>query len=615
MSLVCWAIVLVGLAFGFLPRAEPPRIAVVAGASLAALAALTALSMAWASDQGAAFDDSIRVLGYAGLFLLVVITARSGEAPAWLRGLAIGATAVGAIAVLARLEPSLFGYPERELAAQVPADANRLSWPLGYWNGLAALLAVSVALLTWLGASAAGRLTRTAAIAALPIPILGLYMTTSRGGMIAAALALAVLVAVGPRRPRMVLGTGVGLVVAGLLLAVASGRNELFDQPGTDLAASQGDEVLAMLLGAIALAGALRYLVDPWLERLEAPRLGRRVWTGIAIAAVLVAVAAIIASDPSERWEEFKRPPTVADTAGERDVLARGGSSGRWQFWTAAYDAFETEPLRGIGAGGYPTWWNQHGSLPSDTGNAHSLAMDTLSELGLLGIAAVLGFFGATLVAGVGRVRAGPVGDGAAAAALALFAAGLVGVAGDWTWDLPAAFAPAIVAAGLLAGPATLRSDRERIPIRGEARSRRRFASGVALLAFAWVAICASGLLVAARYELTSSHNAAADGDLTKAAEQANNAIDLEPWAAEPRRRLADVMLAAGNVPEARKAIDAALDRAPEDPELWLVAAQVELAGGDRAAAAADVERAKQLAPRAPELQPSVDALLAQIGS
>jgi hypothetical protein len=613
MSLVCWAIVLAGLAFGFLPRAEPPRIAVVAGASLAALAALTALSMAWASDQGAAFDDSIRVLGYAGLFLLVVLGTRSGDGPTWLRGLAIGATAVAAIAVLARLEPSLFGYPERELAAQVPADANRLSWPLGYWNGLAALLAVSVALLTWLGASATGRVTRTAAVAALPIPILGLYMTTSRGGMIAAGLALAVLLAAGPRRLRMALGTGVGLLVGGLLLAVASGRNELFDQPGTELAATQGDEVLAILLGAIALTAALRYLLDPWLERLEAPKLGRRVWVAIGVGAALLAIAAIVASDPSERWDEFKRPPTAADTAGERDVLARVGSSGRWQFWTSAYDAFETEPLRGIGAGGYPTWWNQHGSLPADTGNAHSLAMDTLAELGLFGIAAVLVFFGATLVAAIGRLRGG--GDGAAAAALAVFAAGLVGVAGDWTWDLPAAFAPSIVAAGLLAGPATLARDRERTPIRGEARSRRRFAAGVALLAFSWLAICASGLLVAARYELTSSHNAADDGELTKAAEQANNAIDLEPWAAEPRRRLADVMLAAGNVPEAQKAIGEAIDRAEEDPELWLVSAQVELAGGDRQAAAADVERAKQLAPRAPELQPSVDDLLAQIGS
>jgi Tfp pilus assembly protein PilF len=74
-------------------------------------------------------------------------------------------------------------------------------------------------------------------------------------------------------------------------------------------------------------------------------------------------------------------------------------------------------------------------------------------------------------------------------------------------------------------------------------------------------------------------------------------------------------MLEAGNIPEARKAIADAIDRAEQDPELWLVSAQIELAAGDRPAAASDVERAKQLAPRAPELQPSVDDLLAQIGS
>jgi O-Antigen ligase/Tetratricopeptide repeat len=614
-SLVCWAIVLAGLAAGFLPRTEPPRPALVAGLALAGLAGLTALSMVWAADQGAAFDDAIRVLAYVGLFALVVIATRSGEAAVWLRGIAIGTTVIAALALLARLEPSLLGHPERELAAEVPAVAERLSWPIGYWNGLAALLAVSVGLLVWLGASAVTRVGRTAAIAALPLPVLGLYATTSRGGMIAAAIAVAVLVIAGPRRLRLSLSAGIGLGVGGVLVALASGRDALFDQPGTDLAASQGDEVLAMLIGALVVAGALRYWLDPRLERVDGPEIGRRTWTGIGVAAAVVAVVAIVASDPAERWEEFKSPPTAADTAGERDVLSRGGSSGRWQFWSAAYDAFETEPVRGIGAGGYPDWWNQHGSLGVDTGNAHSLAMDTLSELGLVGIAAVLVFFVAVGVVGVGRVRAYARGDGAAAAALAVFAAALVGVAGDWTWDLPAVFAPAVVAAGLLTGPGTLPAETERTPIRGEARSRRRFAAGVGLLAFAWIALCASGLLVAARYELTSSENALEDGDFTTAAEQANNAIDLEPWAAEPRRQLANVMLAAENFPEAEKAIDEAIDRAEDDPELWLVAAQIELAAGDRETAAADVERAKQLAPRAPELQPSVDELLAQIGS
>jgi Flp pilus assembly protein TadD len=172
-----------------------------------------------------------------------------------------------------------------------------------------------------------------------------------------------------------------------------------------------------------------------------------------------------------------------------------------------------------------------------------------------------------------------------------------------------------VIAAALLTGPATLPVEVERVAIRGEARSRRRFAAGVALLAFAWIAVCASGLLVAARYEITASKNASADGDLTTAAEKANNAMDLEPWAAEPRRRLAEVMLASGNLPEARKAIVEAIDRAVDDPELRLIAAQIELAAGNRVNAAAYVLQAKGLAPRAPELEPSVNELLAQIGS
>jgi cytochrome c-type biogenesis protein CcmH/NrfG len=614
-SLVCWAIVLAGLAAGFLPRAEPPRPALVAGLALAGLAGLTALSMAWAADQGAAFDDAIRVLAYLGLFAVVVLATRSGESGIWLRGLAIGTTVVAALALLARLEPSLLGHPERELAAEVPAVADRLSWPIGYWNGLAALLAVSVGLLVWLGASAVTRAGRAVAIGALPLPVLGLYATTSRGGMIAAGVAVAVLVIAGPRRLRLSLSGVIGLGVGGALVAVASGRDALFDQPGTDLAASQGDEVLAMLIGALLIAAALRYWLDPRLERARGPALGRRAWMWIGIGAAVVAIAAIVVWDPGERWEEFKRPPTLADTANERDVLSRGGSSGRWQFWSAAYDAFETEPLRGIGAGGYPDWWNQHGSLGVDTGNAHSLAMDTIAELGLVGIAAVLAFFAVIAVIGVGRVRADRRADGAAAAALALFAAALVGVAADWTWDLPAVFAPAVVAAGLLTGPGTLPAEIERTPIRGEARSRRRFAAGVAVLAFAWIALCASGVLVAARYELTASENALEEGDFTTAAEQANNAADLEPWAAEPRRQLAQVMLAAGNYPEAEKAIDEAIDRAEDDPELWLIAAQIQLAAGDRPAAAVGVAVAKELAPRAPELQPDIDELLAQIGS
>src|SRR5207248_245582 len=62
----------------------------------------------------------------------------------------------------------------------------------------------------------------------------------------------------------------------------------------------------------------------------------------------------------------------------------------------------------------------------------------TFAELGALGVAALAGFLWA-----VGRRRGEP-------AALALVAAWAVVAAVDWDWQLPAATAPAILAAGAL---------------------------------------------------------------------------------------------------------------------------------------------------------------------
>ena len=604
---------LAGLAAGFLPRAEPPRPAVVGGCALAALAGLTALSMAWASDQGAAFEDAIRVLAYGGVFLLVVVVTRSGDAPAWLRGVAIGATAVAGLAVLARLEPSLFGYPERELAAQVPADANRLSWPIGYWNGLGALCAISVGLLAWLGAGAANRAARTLSIGAMPVTILCLYATTSRGGVIAAAIALIVLIVAGPRRLRLAASSAVGLAAGVGLVWAASPKSALFDHPGTDLAATQGDEVLAMLAVAVVVAAAVRYLLDGRIERISEPRLERRTWIRIGIGAAIVVVVAIVLADPAQRWEEFKSPPTVADTAGERHIFSRGGSSGRWQFWSAAYGAFETEPFRGIGAGGYPAWWNQHGTLPSDTRNAHSLAMDTLAELGVVGIVVVIAFFAAVAVCGIRRVRS--VGDSAPpprprwrSSPPDVWGSPPTGT-GTCRLSLRRRSSPPHCSRGRRRSPPTCHGSRCGVSLAAGAGlppgSRSSASRGSRS---ARRACCSPPAMSSPR---ASTHPTTATSPRPPS-RRTTRSISSR-WAADPRRRLAEVMLEAGNLPEAAKAIDEALVRARQDPELWLVRAQVQLASGDRQAAVASVAFAKNLAPRAPELQPSIADLLKAI--
>ena len=608
-ALAIWALALIGIAAGFFPRQRPGSPALAAGACLGLLATLTGLSALWSSDPGASFDESIIALAYAGLFVLVILASRRGDARAWLAGLAIGLGAVAVFALGARLEPSLFGEGEAEAIARLPASIGRLGEPFTYWNALAAAMASAVILLGWLGGGAHDRLSRTLALAALPTVLLVLYMTTSRGGAGAAVLGLIVLVALTRERIRLVAALLIGGLGGGLLIAFTSSRSELLDQPLGEVAKGQAGGVELAVLAVTAFVLAVAWFADPALERRRAVRvrIGSR-GRALAIAAAAVAlIVAIVVADPASRWEEFKEPPQGPVAGDARDLLGRGGSSGRYQFWEAALDAFEGKPVAGIGAAGYEYYWNRNGSLPEPAPNGHSLLFDTAAELGLLGVLLVLGFGAIVVVAAARRIwpRAdrGEAGAGAdpdrsaTAAAAALLVAGAAGAAIDWIWESPAALAATIVAAALLVGPACAANSGAPADA-GERRTRRRFAAGVFVIAFSWVAICASALVLLTDLSLSASREAFARGDLDAAADAANDAVDLEPWAAQPRQQLGLVLEATQDVPAAQAEIEAAIERSPEDWRLRLLAARLELEAGDLAGARAAVIAGRELAPR-----------------
>ena len=260
--------------------------------------------------------------------------------------------------------------------------------------------------------------------------------------------------------------------------------------------------------------------------------------------------------------------------------LLRGGGSGRYQFWETAVNAFESAPIGGVGASGYTPYWFEHREIPIPAQRAHSLLFETLAELGIVGFALLVTFFGAAVVAGIRRAR-GPSAVLEAAPALALLVVGLAAAAVDWTWDLPAVFVSTILAAALLTGPATLSGPDPGPPPRGAVRNRRRFAAGVGLLLVAWVSICASGLLMLSAHALNSSQEAAARGDVDSALSSANDAVDLQPWAADPRTQLALVYEQAGDYEHAVEAIDEAISRSPDDYRLRLLAARMKVENGD----------------------------------
>ena len=145
-----------------------------------------------------------------------------------------------------------------------------------------------------------------------------------------------------------------------------------------------------------------------------------------------------------------------------------------------------------------------------------------MAELGLVGLALILGFLGFAAVSGI---RRGPTRSrgGALGAALAILAAGIVSAAIDWTWELSACFGLVVLAAALLTGPATLPKQPALSAVtqavdggrgRGSRTRPARFGLGVATLLVGWAAIWAGGTVFLTEVRLANSRSAASDPGL-----------------------------------------------------------------------------------------------------
>ncbi|HMC06109.1 MAG TPA: O-antigen ligase family protein [Solirubrobacterales bacterium] len=585
-----WVLVAVGVLAGGWARAPIPRAALAAGACLAALVALSALSMIWANDAGRAFVAFVRADGYLGLFALVALAAPRMGARVWLIGLAAGLTLVTAAALGTRFDPSLFGGGDRELNAALPATSGLLSYPIGYWNGLAACVAIAAVLLGWLGARSASRAGRALAVALIPLPVLALYLTASRGGLAAVVAGGLGLLAFERSRATLLAGAVLGGAGGGLLVALAHGQSAFVDGLATSTARDQGLVMGLATLGCVIAVGVARYALDERIASLRLPRVprGRAAWVLVAgVAIVLVAI------NPVSGVSRFANPanPGAGGSAGQRDLLSPAGS-GRSQYWEAAIDAFGSRPATGIGAGNYSLYWNDHPEIARPLLNAHSLYLETLAELGALGLAAVLGFFAAAALAAWRGAGESPGGAAAAAAGIAV--AGAVSAGLDWTWQLPAAFAPVVVAVALLTSGAGAGAA---APAVTRARPRARLALAIAAVAVAWASVWAGGVVLFTDLKLDASRAAASRGDLEAAADDARQAESAQPWSPEPPLQLALVEELGGDLGAARRAAGEAIDRAQGDWRGWAVAGRIDARRGAASASQFELGVAGALSP------------------
>ena len=440
----------------------------------------------------------------------------------------------------------------------LPVLGQRLSFPLGYWNGLGIEVALAYPLLLAIMTSRRSRVASVAA--ALPLPIIAavMYLTSSRGAFVAAAVAVVAYIVLTPRRWAAAAATVVAGAAGAFAVAALVHKKALVNgQVKTALGVHQGHRA-ALLIGIACVVTALVWLGLAELGR-RVPTPPRAVGVAVAIAVVGLILVAIVASHPVAKFDEFKNNAAISGsgTFTQNHLLGSSGS-GRWQFWSAAVSEFRAHPLNGGGAGSWQAWWLQHGSLPVQSEFAHSLYLESLGELGIVGLLLI---GGAVLVAAVGAVRSALTlqsGEIAAAAAcgLAFFAA----AAYDWVWQLAGI---AIVGVGML-GFALGALPAERATAWGRFGALRPV---LALLAVA--AIIPQYVVLAGGSHLRNSQAAFNAGNGPRARSEALAAKAVEPWAAGPYLQLGFVAEAEHHYSEAARWGREAISRSRRDWNVW----------------------------------------------
>jgi O-antigen ligase len=259
------------------------------------------ISASWAEDPGAAISATTRYLPNAMLFLIVFAGVRTREQLLWVVGsLVVGATLSAVYGMVA-------GAPADDPERVAIGNANETAAALVAGGTLAAALAIGLR----------GKpVLRLATTIAVPLCVFAVFLTLSRGGLVALA---------------------------------------------------------ASLIAAIVVAGRRRGAV-------------------LALAACAVLAAVIYFG-------------AFASVEARDRILEVEGGTGRTDIWTVGWRMVEDQPLRGVGAGNFPTssihYLLEPGALlrddfiVDDPKVAHNTYLNVLAELGVVGLAlflAVIGF-------------------------------------------------------------------------------------------------------------------------------------------------------------------------------------------------------------------------------
>lgn len=574
---LCWLLA-VTTPFGLTFRLRLAPTGWVPLAGLAALTGWTATSLIWTSSSELTLTEVARACAYFAVVAAILAFPPQAHWRAIIGGATVAGVLVCCWSLAHRLSPGSFN----DVVSIFEGDSRRLSAPFGYWNAVGAWAGMTTALCLGWSAHADRWATRAIALAAIPVTTATAYLTYSRAAVGGSVLGLVVLLALSRNRATLVLNAVIALATSVTVVVIIRG------QPG--IADATSGKGWSTVLGSI-LVTALICGVTAWLtSRVGADdlRLSPRVTRVVVPVAVVLAVfglATAAASFGPQAWDSF----TTSDLREAGDPASRLTTLNGYRHlhWEVALDEFSAHPWTGTGAGTYEYSWNQSG-YSGFVRDAHSLYLETMAELGVPGLLALLAF-----IAGLGfvlwsalRRASGAPERGAVAGAAAAVAAYAFGAGVDWLWESPAVtvMALTLVGAMVLAGA------------RGASAPRWPWRLAITLGAVVAALVQLPGLVSTS--EIRKSQDALRAGDVRAARAHADEAINTQPWAGSAWIQRALVDERAGAYAAAAMELRRAAARQPKNWRVPLLLARVEARRGNAKEALASYRRAKQLRPK-----------------
>jgi hypothetical protein len=567
------------LVVGGMPQLRPLEMLVLGATG--ALSVWIFVSSAWSVSVTRSMLEGERSLVYVGGALVALLLSRRAGGRAIVIGTWLAVWSVCTYSLLTRLFPRQFGVSADALAG------NRLSAPVGYWNGLALFAAVGVLLALGLAARAHVALRMAAAASAIVLT-LTLYFTFGRGGWIALFVGFVVAVVIDRRRGQLLLSAGTVVPWLAIGVYVASRATALTHVNATQTAAEKDGHAVAAIAAVLMSLAAFSALLLESFERRRSLTAGPRVRRAAAgillcfLAAALVAAVVRYGSPASiarGAWHSFTTSPG-AEGSNLNGRLFHLSGTGRIAHWRVAAREVAAQPFLGSGAGTFGEYWFKLRPSADIVHDAHTLYLETLAEIGPVGLALVVLIL-AGLFAGAVRSRS-PLASLAAGAVVAY----AFHSAADWDWELPALLlAVALPALAVVEDP----------PARSPALYRSRLAPAAAAVALGGFALF--GLL--GNIALARSGNAADATHWKQAESEARSALGLVPWSAEPLRKLAVAQAGLGDIRGAQSSLRDAVAMEPADWSLWYQLSEVTTGAPHRRALA----RADRLDPRRTSLE------------